>query len=502
MRNWCASIVFCFACLISNSVFALQGPPPGPGDGPLEVTLFGVNNSGFVQTGLNGPDNLVLFTMPTTPSPPPPEVIQFTIVGNLESDLDEDGDGALDSLGTFSGLEWSTGMPGVGNLIGCVLNSGNGSGEFYRIEPSNGDTLLIGQTPMVDGVQRDFADLAFNPNDGLMYGVMNDIMVSDNGNVDFGGNTLWFDSDGDFIPDTSQDIISLETFAQLETLVGGISFGADGTLYLYDNEGEEILPGGVDSSIPGGIAIAFPPVEDTGLTNSELTQGNGLCTVGDLLLLTTDIVGRNTVVSFYDIPPMPPDPPAEITITGIFPTEFFQTGFQASVASGDIVGAETGVVEDPDADVTFADAIIVNRGLPAQNAALEGIILSDDFKYCLTAESPTATESPVDVTIVFTIPNAQNVNMLALNIESLANTPNIQHTFNVANVNTQQFEAISTAGVDMTDAEATVELSFSIDDHLNRDTGQLILRIGSNTVGPSLFFPWQVKYDAITAISN
>lgn len=134
-------IFITFCCLLSVISFCdltlAQIIGGGGGGGGGNASLFATNNSGFVQTGVNGPDNLILFEIELTPLKDPDLLppLEFTIIGNLQSDQDADGDGANDSLGSFSGLEWSTGSPGVGTLIGCVLNEGNGSGEFYQINP-------------------------------------------------------------------------------------------------------------------------------------------------------------------------------------------------------------------------------------------------------------------------------------------------------------------------------------------------------------------------------
>ena len=505
MRSKSAFLFCCVATMVMLTEFASAQIIGGGGD---SVSVFATNNSGFVQTGLNGPDNLVLFDLPTV-EPKDPAVlppITFTIVGNLESDFDLDKDGANDSLGTFSGLEWSTGVPGVGTLIGCVLNEGNGGGEFYQIDPNSADTLLIGQSP----AGRDFSDLAFNPADGLMYGLMNDIIDDGNGDLDFGPNTLWVDFDGDLVPETQvgsgPNLFGTDPFClgQLATLASGLAFDANGVMYVYDNVNEVLLAGGVNSGNPAAspCAVGFEG-NDTGLDNTETAQGNGLTFVPGFLLLSTDVPifgNRNTIVSYYPIPMIPPMEPPPVTNSGMFNLDFFQTGFQAEVAVGDLVGA---MADLDDLPPTFPDTLIVNHGIPAKDAVLEGVVLSDDFRYCITAEAPVPNAAPVDITVIFTIPNAANVTVLGVEVESNANTPNIEHSFSVANVNTQLFEPIGDEAVTVnSDGTIDIDLTLGIDDYLNPQTGQLIVRIGSVQNGPVMFFPWQIKYDNIIAVSD
>ena len=118
-------------CMLSlvplSAVFCQEVPQPIP--------LLATNNSGFLENGPGGPDNLVMFQVTPIPDLTFEEIspIPFTIVGSLTLGLDLNGDGADDSIGNFSGLEWSTGLPGQGTLIGCVLNEGAGNGEFRSL---------------------------------------------------------------------------------------------------------------------------------------------------------------------------------------------------------------------------------------------------------------------------------------------------------------------------------------------------------------------------------
>ena len=510
-------IFITFCCLLSVISFCdltlAQIIGGGGGGGGGNASLFATNNSGFVQTGVNGPDNLILFEIELTPLKDPDLLppLEFTIIGNLQSDQDADGDGANDSLGSFSGLEWSTGSPGVGTLIGCVLNEGNGSGEFYQINPLTAETLLIGQSPMVDGEQADFSDLSFNPVDGLMYGLMNTITDDNgNGNLDFGPVTIWVDTDGDLVPDTQQGgTVRTDPFCagQLFTLASGMTFLDDGTLFVYDNIDEELLAGGLDSStqLSNACVVAFAD-NDTGFDNTETAQGNGLGCANGAVILGSDVFlngndqVRNTVVSFYEVPEPMQMETEIVNPVGVFPVEFFQTGFQAAVSIGDLVGATADLDDLPP---TFPDALIVNRGIPLKNAVLEGIVASDDFRYCIAAQSPVTNASPVDVTVVFTIPNGANVTTLGVNVESNSNAPNIEHSFAVANVNTQQFEPIGSDDVTInSDGMINIDLSLSISDYVDPSTGQLVIRIGSDSTGINVFFPWQVKFDSIIAVSE
>ena len=122
--------------------------PPAP--------MFATNTSGFLQNGPGGPNNLVLFVLPLPPEPddegnlpdlPEVEQLDFTIIGDLGSGFDANSDGVEDTLGNFAGLEWSSGVPGSGTLVGSVLNDDDGNGEIYTIDPETGDTLLIGKAP-------------------------------------------------------------------------------------------------------------------------------------------------------------------------------------------------------------------------------------------------------------------------------------------------------------------------------------------------------------------
>ena len=207
MNHRLSLIACCTAvCVLVNQAYAQDDPPP-------PIPVFATNNSGFLQFGPGAADNLVLFIVPPIPGQTAADlatVTEFTIIGELSSNVDGDGDGLEDSVGTFAGLEWAGGAVG-GVLVGSVLNRevfndldkvGNdvGTGEVYQIDPDTGDTVLIGSAPAGTS---GFSDLAFNPQDGLMYGLMNDFIVDpDTGDIEYGNNTLWADTDGDLVPDS------------------------------------------------------------------------------------------------------------------------------------------------------------------------------------------------------------------------------------------------------------------------------------------------------------
>ena len=85
----------------------------------------------------------MLFVLPLPPEPddegnlpdlPEVEQLDFTIIGDLGSGFDANSDGVEDTLGNFAGLEWSSGVPGSGTLVGSVLNDDDGNGEIYTID--------------------------------------------------------------------------------------------------------------------------------------------------------------------------------------------------------------------------------------------------------------------------------------------------------------------------------------------------------------------------------
>ena len=490
------------ACCVSTAM--AQIGDPGGGDEVDPILFYGVNNSGFIQNGPGGSDNLILFEVvpiegdeegEPIPVEEVPEIL-FSVVGNLDGD---DNDGL--SIGTFSGLEWSTGEPGVGTLIGCVLNDGAGSGEFYQINPNTGSTTLIGNSP--DGVE--FSDLAFNPVDGLMYGLRNDVTDDGDGDLEFGLNTIWLDSDGDLIPDTplgSRIFIDPFCFVPLTGLASGLAFNSQGLVFLYDNVQELVLAGGVDSDFPAISPCINFPLGASDLDNQETRQGNGLSVIGTQVFMATDTEVtdlRNTVISFFNLPP-PKDAPPPVYAAGRFPFEFFQNNFQGSASIGDLVPAMADLSNLPS---TFPDSVVVNRGTPGENAILEALVVSDNFRYCISPEPSPPKVAPIDLTFAFTVPNPSNVTLLGVEIESMVNTPNVEHLVKVLNVNTGEFDEIDSAAVSIgSDGDFTVDLSTTISDYLNTSSGTLTVRIATRPVGPVLFFPWQLKYDSIFAVAE
>ena len=578
--------LFLFVLCIDASAQIIGG---GGGNNGDPVQFFATNNSGFIQSGPMGPDNLVLFEItPVLPEegadPEPPVPAQFSIVGNLGAGVDADGNGFEDSIGTFSGLEWSTGTPGAGTLIGCVLNNdengGSGNGEFYQIDPTSGDTKLIGAAPQglvvtivpngsgyvaaplpfgtpliggsgqglsaafnieilnngesapidlvilgqgqgyevgdivrmpgagfqdatflitsIDGSQ--FADLAYNPVNNRMYGIRN---VGVDGN--FGINQMWIDSDGDNIPDTPNAIIliadsfdakvdpPMEPFA---SFAGGICFDENGLFYIYDAVSEEFFRTQVPGADPFGVAA----LESVEIPSSELEVGNGLAIVDQRLFIATDTPGRNTIVSFYDVPEdplMPPDPEPIVIPAVIFAQSFIDSQLLADVAIGDMVGAEADLGDLPP---IFPDNVVINNGNAGKNAILEAVVVSDDFRYCISGVAPTPKQASVDVSFVFTIPNPSNLTLLGIDIESQANVGNLEHQILVFNVNTNQFDNLGAGMIENgNDTTINVDLSTVISDYVNSSNGTLTCRVQTRANGPVAFFPWSVKFDSVLA---
>lgn len=496
------------SCMTLNNVSAQID---GGGGGKVDpVLFFGVNNSGEIQNGVGGPDNLVMFEVtpleltdegeiPTLDDVPQ---IQFSIVGNITTGIDTNGDGVDDSIGTFSGLEWSSGTPGVGTLIGCVLDDEVGDGEFYQIDPDTALASLIGTPPV------HFSDLAFNPVDGLMYGLVNDI-TQDGDNLSFGPNTIWVDTDGDIIPDTPVgDRITIDPFcigAPLSTLASGLTFNVVGIVAVYDNIEEQLHLGTLNSDAVG-VPPCAPLFEDavTNLDNNETEIGNGLTSMGfDTFFFATDTTFQtipSTVISFYILPAPDADPLPQGIPAGIFPPAFFQGSFQPSVTIGDFVLA---TAETSDLPATFPSNIIVNQGTPGKNAILEAVVVSDDFSYCIAPEPATPKTAPVDVTFVYTVPNPTNLTVLELEIESQSNTVNLVHDVSVLDIDTGEFVLIGSEAVAFSaDGTVTVDLSANIAQFVNQTNGTMTCRIATRPGGPTLFFPWQLKYDSVLVLSE
>lgn len=589
VRSIVVACLFLFSFCLSADAQIIGGGG-GASDDPVQI--FATNNAGFIQNGPMGPDNLILFEItPVYPEegeePAPPVPAQFSIVGNLGAGVDADGNGFEDSIGHFSGLEWSTGTPGAGTLIGCVLNDdeigGSGNGEFYQIDPSTGDTKLIGAapqglvvtivpngtgyvpaplpfgTPLIGGSgsglvaafnledlgngiqapidlvvlgpgqgyeigdvvrmpgagQQDatfvvtaldgsqFDDLAYNPINNRMYGIRN---VVANG---VGTNQLWIDSDGDNIPDSFAGIILVaDSFnakedppiEPLATFAGGIYFDENGLFYLYDAMTESIFRTQVPGGDPFGVA-AYD--EEAGQESSELSVGNGLTVVDGRVFVATDTPQRSSIVSFYDAPEdplMPPDPAPIVIPAVVFPQTFFdaQSGaVLADVTVGDMVPAEADLGELPP---IFPDNVVINNGNPGKNSVLEAVVVSDDFRYCVSGIAPTPKQAPVDVSFVFTIPNPTNVTLLGIDIESQGNVMNLEHSILVFNVNTQQFDDLGSGSIEnANDTTLTVDLSTVISDYVDSSNGTLTCRVQTRSTGPVLFFPWSAKFDSVIA---
>ena len=503
----------CLSVLAVGATFAQEAPIP----------VFAANNSGFLQNGPGGPDNLVLFTVLPVPeqtvalllfmSPPTP----FTVIGNMSTGQDIDGDGVEDSLGTVSGLEWSTGTPGQGTLIACTLRGkGMGDGNFYQIDPDTGEATLIGESPE----DLDFSDLAFNPIDGLMYGLMNDIIVDpESGDVSYGPNSLWVDTDGDLIPDApfvdggGNPIIRTAGFCvgTLATLASGLAFDEFGRLYVYDSLAEEVL---VQLASPDSGSLAAPcvnpaPVEiRTEFASNELDHGNGLTVVDTKLLIGTDDEFRSAWVSYFEIPEdyfMPPDDPMpEVWAANYFTREFFQNSFFGSISIGDLVGAESDLEDLP---FSFPDNLVVNKGVPCKGSSLEALAISDDFRYCLFPQVPEAGGQPIDIEAVYTLPDPTNLTTLGVEIELHSNVTGLAHFVRAFNVQTGeydvvQFDADLPFSIDgTTDDTITVDLTFlDFPRYVDQTNGTFRIRIQTFPVGLVPFYPWQLRYDQIIAV--
>lgn len=507
--------LFLAACLLAlvsmSAVFGQKFPQPIP--------LLATNNSGFLENGPGGPDNLVLFEVTPIPDLTFDDIgpIPFTILGSLTLGLDLNGDGADDSLGNFSGLEWSTGLPGQGTLIGCVLNEGDGNGEFYQINPATAQPTLIGQSPVdpVSGEQLAFSDLAVNPVTGLMFGLMNDITDDGMGGLEFGPNTIWVDTNGDLVPDTlvGDEIRGPDPFCigVIQTLASGMTFDSFGRLFIYDSVDEVVHGFGFANPVVPSNPLGDPCVfdfgllgfsGDTSLTSSELTVGNGLAVVNQFLLIGSDAAGRNTFVSFFDLPDpgVEPDPVPEVFPMGFFERQSFQSSMFAGVAIGDLVGAEAGLTGLP---TFFPDSIVVNNGMAAKDAVLEAVAVSDDFRYCLFAGGSNGNLTPLDVDFLFTLPNPSEIDQLGIEVEVQGNVSNISQLIRILNVNTGQFEVVGVTPVSNgIDETTTINLTLNIENYVNPANGTLVCKIQNVSTGLVLLFPWQVKYDSVLVLAE
>ncbi len=558
------------ACLLmfvlTGSVFAQKKNEQTP------VKLLMTNNSGFIQNGPGGPDNLVFLDFtPVYPEedqePDPPVEANYFIVGNMDSGADLDGNGVDDSIGSFVGLEWSTGVPRDGTLIGCVANDEVGDGEFYEIDPDTADAKLIGSaplglvvtlvpngtgyaprplpfgTPLIGGSgnglsaafnvdangdvidlvilgpgedyeigdvvrmpgagfqnatflvtelgNTDFSDLAYNPIQNRMFAVRN--AITDGG---IGLNTLWADSDNDRVPDSFEGLLfNPKSGAPFATLIGGIYFDQTGRLYIYDAiSGETVFPFGK------GIVATVSPLD---LETSDSPLGHGMTVVEGTLVIATDTPERASLISTFDLENFMPDPDEMCPQEDAIPQVFFpldQLTFMAEVTVGDIVPAESALDDVP---TFFPDSVLVNNGAPGNNAILEAVVVSDDFRYCVSGATPTKTSSPIDVSFVFTIPNPADLTVLAIDIEGQANVSNLESTVLIQNVKSGEFEEVETylvsAGADET---INVDLSANIAQFINPVNGTLTCRIQSRAVGLTFLFPWSIKYDSVLTLAE
>ena len=583
-----SSLSLVLALLFVCATSAQMAPPPAP--------MYATNTAGFIQYGPNGANNLVQFTVPFLPEPKPggelPDPLpliqfDFTVIAELSTGVDANNDGVNDTLGNFSGLEWSSGVPGSGSLIGCTLNDDDANGEIYRIVPETGETELLGQAPgglvrevaveaggtgyfsspfafptsggsgqnlsvvitangavtsatvancgsgyQVNDVvtietgdfnatlritevieQTGFVDLAYNPVQGRMWGILNDV-VDDGGQVVIQPNIMWFDSDGDLIPDRKAGFIQTgpcNGTQFLATLANGIAFDQNGAFYVFDTLENEIFVGFSTGCIfpLDAVPTPFGPMDfgdlETNITNSTNELGTGLTVVnGDDLIIATDAPNNETFISTFYLPDLgggPPDPTQIVFDMGEFEQEFFQNDFFAEVRVGDLVGAQTDFDNSPQ---TFPDNVTILAGAPGKNALLEFLALSDDLRFCVYAEPPAQQGDPLmSLEFVYTIPNPTDLTALGVDVELQANVSNLGQFVSAFNVNTQQYDVISfdpdlPIGVDET---RTFDLTFlGIDNYVDPNTGTMKIKIDTIALGLVQSFPWQVKYDSVLAL--
>jgi hypothetical protein len=176
--------------MLSLSALLLLAP------GASGTTMYAVNHLGSYPDSA-GPDTLVMFD---TNHPADYVTIGAMDVPNVGfGGLDFDADGNLWTYATFNKV------------------TGGAKSGLYRVDPTTGLT-----TPQGSLSSQTLTDLAFNPSDGMMYGVFSQGYA----------NTHLFTVDLD-----TGDVTNVGTFTGFEDQhnIVGLAIDSDGTFFLHDN---------------------------------------------------------------------------------------------------------------------------------------------------------------------------------------------------------------------------------------------------------------------------
>ena len=162
-------------------------------------------------------------------------------------------------------------------------------------------------------------------------------------------------------------------------------------------------------------------------------------------------------------------------------------GFIGSVAL--ILTTET-IVGPQSAEPT--QFVIENGNL--NSGQLSDLINSDDSYLQIY---PDATSQP-PIQIVFDgNVNSANPTSFNLQVETGANTSNLEQTVEVFNWTTASYQSVGSSSVTLNDSTITMDLTGSISDLIQPQTGAVRARVAVVPQGPVLMFPWSYRMDEL-----
>ena len=136
---------------------------------------------------------------------------------------------------------------------------------------------------------------------------------------------------------------------------------------------------------------------------------------------------------------------------------------------------------------------LVENGI-LDSGQLSDLIGSDDSY--LQIFPAAASQPPIQIVVDGTVGSASPTS-LNLQIEAGANTSNLEQTVEVFNWTTASYQSIGSSGVTLNDSVMTVDLTGSISDVIQPQSGAVRARISVLPQGPVFMFPWSYRMDQL-----